>query len=147
MSAQNLTLTLHLILAALYLPILITLLQRHAGHETAAMWLSGYILIGAFLNVGEGLWRGGRLDIASQQIANDFQTYGAFILAFFLTLAVVSFVRRDLRAWLGVGVFWIIGFLAIAFNVFRFQEVVCTNGRFSLTYEQLLPYWAMLGWL
>ena len=147
MSVQNLTLTLHLILAALYLPLLLTLIQRHAGHETAAMMLSGYVLIGAFLDVGEGLWRGGRFYIASQQIANDFQTYGALVLAFFLTLAVVSFVRGDLRAWLGVGVFWIIGSLAIALNIFRFKAVIWANGNFSLTYERLLPYWAMLGWL
>src|ERR1051325_8665376 len=147
MSAQNLTLTLHLTLAALYLPLLITLIQRHAGHETAAMMLSGYVLIGAFLDAGEGLWRGGKLYLASQQVANDFQTYGALVLAFLLTLTVVSFVKRDTRAWLGVGVFWVLGFLAIALNVFRFKAVVWTNGNFSLTYERLLPYWAMLGWL
>ncbi|HLO29650.1 MAG TPA: GAF domain-containing sensor histidine kinase, partial [Anaerolineales bacterium] len=147
MSAQNLNLALHLILAALYLPLLITLIQRHAGHETAAMLLSGYVLIGSFLDVAEGLWRGGRLYIASQQVANDFQAYGALILAFLLTLTIVSFIRRDLRTWLGVGAFWILGFIAIALNIFRFGEVVWTNGNLSLTYERLLPLWAMLGWL
>ena len=147
MSVENLNLILHLILAALYLPLLINLIQRHAGQETAAMLLSGYVLTGLFLDVAEGLWRGGRLYIASQQIANDFQTYGALALAFLLTLTVSSFTRRDLRTWLGIAAFWILGFIAIALNIFRFGEVVWTNGNFSLTFERLLPAWAMLGGL
>src|SRR5512135_1394649 len=107
MSPQNLTLILHLILAVLYLPLLVTLIQKHAGHETAAMLLSGYIVIGSLLDVAEGLWRGGQLYIASPQIANDFQAYGALALAFLLTLAVASFTRRDLRLWLGIAAFWV----------------------------------------
>ncbi|RPJ17042.1 MAG: hypothetical protein EHM33_33335, partial [Chloroflexi bacterium] len=147
MSVENLNLILHLILAALYLPLLINLIQRHAGQETAAMLLSGYVLAGMFLAVAEGLWRGGRLYIASQQIANDFQIYGALALAFLLTLTVSSFTRRSLRVWLGISVFWILGFIAIALNIFRFGEVIWTNGNFSLTFQRLLPAWAMLGWL
>jgi signal transduction histidine kinase len=147
MSAQDLTLILHLILAVLYLPLLLSLIQRHAGHETAALLLSGYLLIGSLLDVAEGLWRGGQLPIASQHVANDFQAYGALALAFLLTLAVVSFARRDLGVWLGVGLFWVLGFILIMLNVFRFGAVIWTNGNFSLTFERLLPGWAALGWL
>src|SRR5215217_6161955 len=106
MSVQELTFLLHLILAALYLPMIFTLIQRHEGHETAAMILSGYALIAALLNVAEGMWRSGRLQLASRQAANDFQIYGALILAFFLILTIVSFLRRDLRTWLIVGAVW-----------------------------------------
>jgi signal transduction histidine kinase len=147
MSVQDLTLILHLILAVIYLPLLFTLIRRHAGQETAAMLFSGYVLVGLFLVVAEGLWRSGRLYIASPQIANDFQTYGALTLAFLLTLTVASFTRRNLRLWLGVGIFWLFGFIAIALNALRFGEVVWANGNFTLTYERLLPAWAMLGWL
>jgi signal transduction histidine kinase len=147
MSIENLTLILHLVLAALYLALLITLIQRHQGHENAAMLLSGYILIGAFLVVAEGLWRGGRFYIASPQIANDFQTYGALTLAFLLNLTVAFFTRRNVRPWLAVGAVWILGFVLILMNVFRFGELVWTNGAFSLMRERLAPAWAMLGWL
>jgi signal transduction histidine kinase len=147
MSAQSIVLILHLILAVIYLPLLLNLIQKHAGHETAAMFLSGYILIASILAVGEGLWRGGRLYIASQQIANDFQVYGALALAFLLVLTVVSFTRRDLRLWLGLGAVWILGFILIVLNVFRFGAVIWTNGSFALTFERLLPGWAALGWL
>ena len=112
MSVQEITLLLHVILAALYLPPLLTLVQRYEGNETTTMFLGGYILVGALLVIAEGLWRSGRLYIASQQIADDFQAYGALALAFLLTLTVVSFIRRDLRFWLGVGVFWILGFVS-----------------------------------
>ncbi len=147
MSAQSLFLILHLILAVIYLALLVTLIQKHAGHETAAMFLSGYILIAALLAVAEGLWRGRQLYIASQQIANDLQAYGALTLAFLLTLTVVSFTRRDLRLWLGLGAFWVLGIILILLNVFRFGAVIWTNGNFSLTFERLLPSWAALGWL
>ena len=147
MSVQDLTLILHLILAALYLPLLFTLIQRHEGHETAAMLLGGYALIGALLNGAEGLWRSGRISIASQQVANDLQTYGALLLAFFLTLTIVSFLRRSLRSWLFVGAAWVLGFVLIVLNVFRFGEVVWSNGTYSLTLDRLAPIWAMLGWL
>ncbi|MBN2116590.1 MAG: hypothetical protein JW730_08470 [Anaerolineales bacterium] len=147
MSAQSLTLILHLILAVLYLPLLVTLIQRHAGHETAAMLLSGYILIGSLLDVAEGLWRGGQLYIASRQVANDLQAYGALVLAFLLTLTVLSFTRRDPRPWLGVGAFWFLGFILIMLNVFRFGPVIWTNGNISFPFERLMPAWAALGWV
>ena len=97
--------------------------------------------------MGEGLWRGGRLQLATQQVANDFQVYGALVLAFLLTLTVVSFIRRDLNVWLGIGLFWALGFVAIIPNLFRFGEVIWTNGRLTLTLERLAPTWAALGWL
>ncbi len=146
MSVQELTFYLHLILAALYLPLLFTLIQRHEEHEAATMFLGGYVLIGLLFDVAEGLWRGGRLAIASRQVANDFQIYGALILAFFLTLTVLSFMRRSLRAWLIVAAFWILGFILIVPNTLGFRDVIWTNGRYSLTLERLAPAWAMLGW-
>src|SRR5512138_437489 len=147
MSPQSLTLILHLVLAVLYLPLLVTLIQRHAGHETAAMLLSGYILVGSLLDLGEGLWRGGQLYIATPQIANDFQIYGAVALSFMLLLAVTSFVRRDLWTWLGVGGIWVLGLILIGVNVFRFGDVIWQTSWFTLTRERLLPAWAALGWL
>src|SRR5215207_2466551 len=147
MSIQELTLILHVILAVLYLPMLFTLIQRHEGHETAAMMLSGFALISALLNVAEGFWRSGRVVVASRQASNDLQTYGALVLSFFIILTVVSFLRRDLRGWLGIGGLWVLGFVLIVLNVFRFEDVLWTDGRFSLTLERLAPAWAMLDWL
>jgi signal transduction histidine kinase len=147
MSVQDLTLILHLILAALYLPLLFTLIQRHEGHETTTIVLGGYVLIGLLLEIAEGLWRAGRIYIASQQIANDFQAYRALVLAFLLTLTVIAFVRRNLRAWLIIGAFWILGFILIIPNTLGLNDVIWTNGRYSLTLERLAPVWAILGWL
>src|SRR5712691_10982278 len=50
-------------------------------------------------------------------------------------------------AWLGVGAFLILGFVAIVPNIFRFGDVIWTNGRFTLTLERLAPAWAALGWI
>jgi len=98
MSPQTLNLILHLILAALYLPVLANLIQRRSGQETAATLLSSYVVLGMLLTIGEGLWRGGQLRLATPRVANDFQLYGALALAFLLTLTVASFTRRNLRA-------------------------------------------------
>src|SRR5215211_4481704 len=102
MSPQNLNLLLHLLLAALYLPVLVTLFKRHAGQEAATLILGIYVGIALLLTLAEGMWRGGQLDIASTQVANDFQTYAALLLVFILVLGVISFTRRDITTWLGI---------------------------------------------
>ncbi len=147
MSAQTIILILHLVLAGLYVPLLLNLIKRHAGLETAATLLSVYVLMGLFLDLGEGLWRGGLLYIATPQIANDFLMYGALALSFVLLLTVLSFVRRDLLTWAGVGGFWVISLALIAMNVFRFGDVIWQTGFFTLTRERLLPVWAATGWI
>jgi signal transduction histidine kinase len=147
MSAQTLILILHLILAALYVPLLLNLIKRHGSLETAATLLSVYVIFGIFLDIGEGLWRGGQLYIATPQIANDFQTYGALVLSFVLLLTVTSFVRRDRKIWVGVGIFWALGLILIGVNLFRFDDVIWQAGAYTLTRERLLPTWAALGWI
>jgi signal transduction histidine kinase len=147
MSPQTLNLILYLILAAVYIPLLVTLFKRQAGQETAATVLGAYVVTAMLLVIGEGLWRGGELPIASQQVANDFQAYGALILSFILILAVVSFLRRDVTTWLGVAFFWLLGFVALVPNIFRLGDVIWQTGAFTLTRERLTPIWAMLGWL
>jgi signal transduction histidine kinase len=105
------------------------------------------VLVAFLLDMGEGLWRGGHLQLASQQVANDFQVYGALVLAFLFTLTVVSFIRRDANVWRIIAIIWALGLLAIVLNLFRFGEVIWTNARFTLTLERLAPTWAALGWL
>ena len=147
MSPQTLSLILLVTLAAFYLPVLATLIRRRAGQESAAALFSIYVLIGLVLEVGEAVWRGGELTLASRQVANDLQAYGALALAFLLLITTVSFIRRDLMTWLGVGAFWVLGFAAILPNLFGLGEIVWTNGRFALTLDRLPSAWAMLGWL
>jgi signal transduction histidine kinase len=147
MSAQTLILILYLILAVLYLPLIVTLYKRPAGQENATILLGVYIALASLLTAAEGLWRAGQLDIATGQAANDFQIYAAFVLSFLLTLAVLSFIRRSPTVWLGIGLFWVLGFLAIFLDVFRFAEVIWQSGNIVLTRERLAPTWAMLGWL
>src|SRR5688572_4282931 len=146
MSPQTLNLILLFVLAALYLPVLMNLIERRSGQEDAATYLSIYLVIGLLLNVGEGLWRGGQLQIATPQVANDFQLYGALALAFLLTLTVLSFTRRVKRAWLILGAVWVLGFIFILPNLLRLGDVIWTNGRFALTLDRLAPAWAVLGW-
>lgn len=105
------------------------------------------MVLGLFLDLGEGLWRGGQLYIATPQVANDFQIYGALALAFVLLLTVLTFIRRDLWTWLGVGAFWVLGLVLIGINIFRLGDVIWQTAWFTLTRERLLPTWAALGWV
>jgi len=147
MSAQTLILILYLAFAVLYLPLIVTLYRRPAGQEKAAILLGVYIALAAAMTVAEGLWRADQIYIASGRVENDFQIYGALVLSFFLTLCVVSFIRRSPTVWLGIGLVWVLGFLAILPNIFRFGEVIWQSGNFALTRERLAPSWAILGWL
>ena len=147
MSAQAITLILYLILTVLYLPLIVTLYRRPAGQENAAILLGIYIALASVFTLFEGLYRAGELYIATPQVANDFQIYGALFLSFLLTLAVLSFIRRRPTVWLGLGLFWVLGLLAILPNINRFGDVIWQSGNFLLTRERLAPTWAMLGWL
>ncbi|HKY54906.1 MAG TPA: GAF domain-containing sensor histidine kinase [Anaerolineales bacterium] len=146
MSPQTLNLILLFVLAALYVPVLMNLIEHRSGHEDAARYLSIYLVLGLLLDVGEGLWRGGQLRIATPQVANDFQLYGALALAFLLTLTVLSFTRREMKIWLILGAVWGLGFIIILPNLLRLDDVIWTNSRFALTLERLAPAWAVLGW-
>jgi signal transduction histidine kinase len=146
MSPQDLSLILLVILAALYLPVLVTLLRQRAGQETASTVLTGYLVAALFLALLEGLRFSGRWRVDAQAAA-DIQLYGALLLSVLMGLAVLSFTRRKVRIWLGVGIFWGLIVVAILLNIFRFGDVVWTNGSLTLTRERLAPAWAALGWL
>jgi signal transduction histidine kinase len=144
MSPQAINLTLLMLLAALYLPVIVMLHQRRAGQETAAALLSGYALVAALLCAGEGLWRGGRWAIDAQ-VANDLQVYGALLLAVLMTLTVIVFVRREPWTWLGIGVFWGLVIALVIPNLLGLGEILWTNGSIALTRERFAPIWSALG--
>src|SRR5262245_43196503 len=146
MSPQNLSLILLVLLAALYLPVLVTLLRQRAGQEKASAWLTGYLLTALFLTLLESLRFGGRWQV-DVQTALDIQLYGALLLSVLMSLTVLSFIRRDVSTWLGVGVFWGLIVVAILFNIFRLGDVVWTNDSVTLTCERLAPDWSALCWL
>jgi len=137
---------LFLLLAALYLPVIAALIQRRSGHETASFLLVGYSLTALLLDVVEGLRLGGTL-LMDPQFANDLQIYGALFLAILMALTALTFTRRDLWTWLGIGVFWGLVIAAIVPNLFGLGDVIWTNGSVSLRREQLAPVWSALGWL
>lgn len=146
MSPQNLSLILFMILAALYLPVIVVLFRRREGQEVAASWLTAYLVAAFLLTVLDALRLSGRLQLPAQ-VSLDIQIYGALILAVLLTITVIIFVRRDIWTWLGLGVFWGLMVAAILFNVFRFGNVVWTNGAVTLTRDRLAPAWSALGWI
>jgi signal transduction histidine kinase len=146
MSPQNLSLILFLLLAALYLPVIVTLLQRREGQETATLLLTAYLTVALLLTVLEGLRYGGRWQVAPQAALN-IQIHGALLLSVLMTLTVILFLRREIWTWLGIGVFWGLIVLAIATNIFRLGDVVWTNGAVRLTREGFAPALSALGWV
>ncbi|MEP7134232.1 MAG: ATP-binding protein [Chloroflexota bacterium] len=146
MSPQNISLILFLILAALYLPVIGSLLRHREGQETATTLLTAYMVIALFLTMVEGLRYGGRWRV-EDQTALDIQIFGALILAILMMLTVLLFVRREIWTWLGIGVFWGLVTTAIVTNIFRLGDVVWTNNAVTLTREGLASAWSALGWL
>jgi len=144
MSPQNLSLILFILLAALYVPLIVTLVRRSSGQESATLVLTSYATIAALLTIVEGLRYGGRW-VVKTQTALDVQIYGALVLSILMTLTVVYFVRREIWTWLGIGAFWGLIIAAIISNIFRFGNVIWTNGTVTLTRESLAPAWSAIG--
>lgn len=132
-------------LAALYLPVIVSVLRRHEGQEIAAALLGAYTVIAMISSIGEALWRGGRWQV-SQLFMTDLQLYGALLLAVILLLAVLEFTRREIWTWLGIGVVWGLLIAAVISNVFGLSDVVWTNGTATLTRDRLAPALSALGW-
>src|SRR5678815_282247 len=146
MSPQLLSLILFLLLAALYLPVIATLLRRREGQETASLLLTAYLSVALLLTIVEGLRYGGRWQ-AGPQAALDIQIYGALLLSVLMILTIIFFVRREIWTWLGIGVFWGLVVIAALTNIFRLGEVVWTNGAVTLTRAGLAPAISALGWV
>jgi len=145
MSSQNLNLILIMLLAALYLPVIVSLVRRREGQEIAAFLLIAYLACAMLLTALEGLRLGGRL-LMDAQTALDIQLYGMLLLSILMILTVTGFVRRTLWTLLGVGVFWGLLTTAFHFNIFRLAEEVWSNGTMTLTRERLAPAWSAAGW-
>ena len=133
------------VLAAIYLPVIVSVYRQHEGQETAATLLSVYAVIAMLLGIGEGLLRGERW-LVDGQAANDIMIYGAFVLAILMTLAVLAFTRQELATWLAIGMFWGAAIALIIPNVLGFGDIIWTNGTATLTRDRLAPALAALGW-
>jgi signal transduction histidine kinase len=144
MSQQVLVMTLVFILTALYVPVVVSVLRRHEGQETAAALLGGYIVIAILVGSGEALWRGARWQ-APQFFVNDIQLYVALLLAVIMLLAVLEFTRREIWTWLIIGIVWGALIAAVISNVFGLGDVVWTNGTATLTRDRLAPALSALG--
>jgi len=145
MSQSVINMILLFVLAAIYLPVVVSVYRQHEGQETAATLLSIYALIAMLLGIGEGLLRGGQWQVDAQ-VVNDVMIYGAFALAILMTLTALAFTRQELSTWLGIGVFWGLIIAVIIPNVLGLGEVIWTNGTATLTRDRLAPALAALGW-
>lgn len=145
MSQPVLIIILLFILSALYLPIVVLVLRKHEGQETAAALLGAYSVIAMLMGIGEALWRGGRWQV-EQVFAHDVLLYGALLLAVIILLAALEFTRREIWTWLAGGILWGLVIAAVISNVFGLGDVVWTNGAATLTRERLAPALSALGW-
>jgi signal transduction histidine kinase len=145
MSQSVINMILLFVLAAIYLPVIVSVYRQHEGQETAATLLSLYALSALLIGVGEGLILGGYWQVESQT-TNDILIYAAYILAVVMTLTAIAFTRRDLSTWLAIAVFWTLGIALIIPNVLGLGEIIWTNGTATFTRDRLAPAWAALGW-
>ena len=145
MSQQVLIMILLFILTALYLPVVISVIRKHEGQETAAALLGAYAVIALLIGVGEALWRGERWQVG-QLFANDIQLYGALLLSVIMVLSALEFTRREIWTWLIIGIVWGSLIAAVISNVFGLGDVVWTNGAATLTRDRLAPALSALGW-
>jgi signal transduction histidine kinase len=143
---QIIDLSLYLLVAALYLPVMVNAYRGQEGHQTVHYLLGLYALLGLLLGVGEALWRGG-LTVLSETTFQVYQTYAALILSVVMLLVVSIFLRRGGWPWLVVaGVLVVLLFLA-AQNVFGLPTTIWTNGGWSLPRDDVPFYLILLGWM
>ena len=143
---QIIDLSLYLLVAALYLPVIVNALRGQAGHQTVHYLLVLYALIGLLLGLGEAFWRGELIAISHETFL-IYQTYAALLLSVVMLLVVSIFLRRQGWPWLvAAGVLSVILFL-VAQNVFSLPKTIWSNGSWSLPRDDLPFFLIVLGWL
>jgi len=143
---QIIDLSLYLVVAALYIPVIVNALRGMEGHQAVHYLVALYALIGLLLGVGEALWRV-ELTSISRATFLAYQTYAALILSVVMLLVISIFLRRQGWPWLIVaGVLIVILFL-VAQNVFGLPRTIWSNGTWSLPRDDLPTYLVILGWL
>jgi signal transduction histidine kinase len=143
---QIIDLSLYLLIAALYLPVILNALRGQEGHQAVHYLLALYALIGLLLGVGEALWRA-ELTVISRATFLVYQTYAALLLSVVMLLVVSIFLRRQGWPWLVfAGVLVVLLFL-VAQDVFGLPDTIWTNGTWSLPRDDLPTYLIILGWL
>ena len=144
---QIIDLSLYLLLAALYLPVLINALRGQDGHQPVHYLLGLYAFSGLLLGVGEALWRSGLVPAISAKTFQVYQTYAALLLAMLMLLVVSVFLRREGWPWLVVAGLLLIMLLLFTQDVFGLPDTLWTNGQWSLPRDDLPFYLILLGWL
>ena len=143
---QIIDLSLYLVVAALYIPVIVNALRGMEGHQAVHYLLGLYALVGLLLGVGEALWRADLIFI-SRATFLVYQTYAALLLSVVMLLVVSFFLRRQGWFWLAIaGVLVVILFL-VAQNVFGLPKTIWTNGTWSLPRDDLPTVLIVLGWL
>jgi signal transduction histidine kinase len=143
---QIIDLSLYLLIAALYLPVIINALRGQEGHQVTHYLLALYALIGLLLGVGEALWRGG-LTVISRATFLVYQTYAALLLSVVMLLVVSIFLRRQGWPWLVFAGVLVVVLILVAQDVFGLPDTIWTNGTWSLPRDDLPTFLIILGWL
>ena len=143
---QIIDLSLYLLVAALYLPVIVSALRGQEGHQAVHYLLGLYALIGLLLGVGEAFWRA-ELTAISHETFLVYQTYAALLLSVVMLLVVSIFLRRQGWPWLVVA--GVLTGLAIpgCTRCVRPTDTIWTNGNWSLPRDDLPSYLIILGWM
>jgi signal transduction histidine kinase len=143
---QIIELSLYLLIAALYLPVIINALRGQEGHQVVHYLLALYALIGLLLGVGEALWRG-ELTVISRATFLAYQTYAALLLSVVMLLVISIFLRRQGWPWLVFAGVLVVVLILMAQDVFGLPDTIWSNGTWSLPRDDLPSYLIVLGWL
>jgi signal transduction histidine kinase len=143
---QIIDLSLYLLVAALYLPVIVNAIRGQEGHQTVHYLLALYALVGLLLGAGEALWRS-ELTVLSESTFEVYQTYAALILSVLMLLVVSIFLRRGGWPWLVVAAVLVVLLFLAAKNVFGLPTTIWTNGQWSLPRDDLPFYLILLGWM
>jgi signal transduction histidine kinase len=143
---QLIDLSLYLLVAALYVPVIVNALRGMEGHQAVHYLLALYALIGLLLGVGEALWRG-KLTVIGQGTFLVYQTYAALLLSIVMLLVVSVFLRREGWPWLVAAGLLVVMLVLFTQDVFGLPDTIWTNGRWSLPRDDLPFYLILLGWL
>ena len=134
--------------ALIYLAIIVMLLRRSIGQKLATYLTTLYALLALLMQAGQTAWLTGFLPNLNAFTLEQIQWFGTLALSLVLLLILYSFLgKKKSIIWLGVGIFWTIALLLLAYDVFQLPDILWTNGTWLISRERVNYGVIALGWM
>ncbi len=123
-------------------------LRRIAEQKPAVYLTAFYALVALLMRSGQFAWQAGGMPNLNAFTLEQVHWFSTLLLSLLLLLILHAFLgKKEFAIWLGLGIFWTIALILLAFDIFQLPDILWTNGTWMIPRERVGYGVVLLGWL